>query len=126
MKLRRHETSNLIKELQTKMIKALFDCKSIEEVHTTGYSRVLKTIEDIIKNLRENKIQANDLIVSKTLRKQVQEYKSQAPHVSAAIQIIGKGKKVNVGDTIKFVYTDKDHHNLLCRVKVADQNKKQN
>ncbi|MEM3385700.1 MAG: DNA polymerase domain-containing protein [Nitrososphaeria archaeon] len=126
IKLRRHDTPNLIKELQTKMIKALFDCKNIQEVYTIGYSKALKTIEDIIKKLRENKIQAEDLTISKTLRKPIQEYKSLVPHVSAAIQIIGKGEKVNVGDTIKFVYTDKDHHNLLCRVKVADRNKKLN
>ncbi|MEM3714349.1 MAG: DNA polymerase domain-containing protein [Nitrososphaeria archaeon] len=79
IKLRRHETSNLIKELQTKMIKALFDCKSIEEVYTIGYSRALKIIEETIKNMTENKIPEKDLILSKTLRKPIQEYKSTPP-----------------------------------------------
>ncbi|MEM2073959.1 MAG: DNA polymerase domain-containing protein [Nitrososphaeria archaeon] len=126
IELRRHDTPNLIKELQTKMIKALFDCKSIEEVYTIGYSRALKIIEETIKNMTENKIPEKDLILSKTLRKPIQEYKSTPPHVAAAIQIIGKGGKVNTGDTIRFVYTDKDHHNPLCRVRILDQNRKIN
>ena len=38
------------------------------------------------------------------------------PHVSAAIQLSGEDKQPSKGDTIKYIYTDSQHKNPLCRV----------
>src|ERR671930_2398311 len=54
-----------------------------------------------------------DLIISKLLRQDIQNYKSSFPHVSAAIQL----RKYPIkGDTIQYIYTDSQHNNPLCRV----------
>ena len=38
------------------------------------------------------------------------------PHVSAPIQLSAEDKHLSKGDTIKYIYTDSQHKNPLCRV----------
>ena len=42
------------------------------------------------------------------------------PHVSAAIQLSNEDKHPSKGDTIKYIYTDSQHRNPLCRVVPVD------
>jgi DNA polymerase elongation subunit (family B) len=42
--------------------------------------------------------------------------KNDVPHVSAAIQLSNEDKHPSRGDTIKYIYTDSQHKNPLCRV----------
>ena len=56
------------------------------------------------------------LVVSKLLGQNIEKYRSLFPHVSAAIQLSGKYKHPSKGDTIKYIYTDSQHKNPLCRV----------
>jgi DNA polymerase elongation subunit (family B) len=58
----------------------------------------------------------NDLVVSKLLGQNIEKYRSLFPHVSAAIQLSGKYKHPSKGDTIKYIYTDSQDKNSLCRV----------
>jgi DNA polymerase elongation subunit (family B) len=48
------------------------------------------------------------------------KYRSLFPHVSAAIQLSNKDKHPSKGDTIKYIYTDSQHKNPLCRVASID------
>ena len=64
-------------------------------------------------------IQQQDLIISKLLRQDIEKYKSLFAHVSAAIQLSSKGGVDNhprKGDTIRYIYTNSQHRNPLCRV----------
>jgi DNA polymerase elongation subunit (family B) len=47
------------------------------------------------------------------------------PHVSDAIQLSGEDRHPSKGDTIRYIYTDSQHKNPLCRV-VPVENKHQN
>jgi DNA polymerase elongation subunit (family B) len=44
------------------------------------------------------------------------KYRSLFPHVSAAIQLTNEDKHPSKGDTIKYIYTNSQHKNPLCRV----------
>ena len=60
-----------------------------------------------------------DLVISKLLRQDIEKYKSLFAHVSAAIQLSSKGGVDNhprKGDTIRYIYTNSQHRNPLCRV----------
>lgn len=57
-----------------------------------------------------------ELIVSKILQKPLARYKSVFPHVSAAIQLASRGRKVKEGESVDFIFVDANHHNPLCRV----------
>jgi DNA polymerase elongation subunit (family B) len=120
IEVRRHDTPKFIKDFQVKLIKTLFDCKNAEEVHTIGYDRALQVVTEAIEDLMMDRVPPEDLVVSKILRKPVSQYRSMFPHVSAAIQLIGRGRDVKPGETVDFIYTDADHHNPLCRVMAYD------
>jgi DNA polymerase elongation subunit (family B) len=48
------------------------------------------------------------------------KYRSLFPHVSAAIQLSNEDKYPSKGDTIKYIYTNSQHKNPLCRVVSID------
>jgi DNA polymerase elongation subunit (family B) len=60
------------------------------------------------------------LVVSKLLGQNIIKYRSLFPQVSAAIQLSNKDKHLTKGDTIKYIYTNSQHKNPLCRVASMD------
>ena len=56
------------------------------------------------------------LVISKLLGQNIEKYRSLFPHVSVAIQLSGEDKHPSKGDTIRYIYTDSQHKNPLCRV----------
>jgi DNA polymerase elongation subunit (family B) len=57
-----------------------------------------------------------------TVGQNVEKYRSLFPHVSAAIQLSNEDKHPSKGDTIKYIYTDSQHKNPLCRVVPVQKN----
>jgi DNA polymerase elongation subunit (family B) len=98
----------------------LFDWKNSEEVMTKGYENALMLVTKAIDKIMigGDDIVQEDLVISKLLGQNVEKYKSLFPHVCAAIQL-GRdqsGKLPSKGDNIKYIYTDAQHSNPLCRV----------
>src|SRR5215207_2047671 len=60
------------------------------------------------------------LVISKLLGQDLIKYKSLFPHVSAAIQLSNEDGRPSKGDTIRYIYTDSQHKNPLCRVASID------
>jgi DNA polymerase elongation subunit (family B) len=83
---------------------------------TKAIDRVMIGGDDVTKN---------DLAISKLLGQNIEKYRSLFPHVGAAIQLSGEDKHPYKGDTIRYIYTDSQHKNPLCRV-VPVENKHQN
>jgi DNA polymerase elongation subunit (family B) len=61
-------------------------------------------------------ITQDDPAVSKLLGQDITKYKSLFPHVSAAIQLSNEDRHPLKGDIIKYIYTNSQHKNPLCRV----------
>ena len=120
VELRRHDTPKFIKEFQTKLIKTLFSCENAEQVQTEGYNKALQLVTEAIDDLTKGKVPPEDLVVSKTLKKTVTQYRSVFPHVSAAIQLASRGRSIEPGERVNFIYTDADHRNPLCRVAATE------
>jgi len=58
-----------------------------------------------------------DLVISKLLRQDIEQYKSLFPHVSAAIQLSSTYRRYpSKGDTINYIYTNTQHKNPPCRI----------
>jgi DNA polymerase elongation subunit (family B) len=74
---------------------------------TRAIDKIMIGGEDITKD---------DLVISKLLGQNIEKYRSLFPHVSAAIQLSNEDKHPSKGDTIKYIYTDSQHKNPLCRV----------
>ena len=118
VEIRRHDTPNLIKQFQTELLSTLFDCKSIEEIINKGYENALLLVTKAIDRIMigGDDVTKNDLVISKLLGQNIEKYRSLFPHVSAAIQLSNEDKHPSKGDTIKYIYTDSQHKNPLCRV----------
>jgi DNA polymerase elongation subunit (family B) len=116
IEIRRHDTPRLIKDLQARLIRTLFDCKDAEEVRRSGYKQSLLVLTETINKVMVGEVEPRDLVVSKILRKVHSKYSSIFPHVSAAIQLASRGRNVKQGEKVDFIFTDVDHQNPLCRV----------
>jgi DNA polymerase elongation subunit (family B) len=123
VEIRRHDTPKLIKEFQTELLSALFDCENVEEIINKGYENALLLVTKAIDKIMigGDDITQDDLIIHKLLGQDIRKYRSLFPHVSAAIQLSNNEDKLSSkGDTIKYIYTDSQHKNPLCRVASID------
>ena len=73
-------------------------------------------ITQSVDKLNNGEVQINDLVISKLLRQNIENYKSLFPHVSAAIRLNVSGAIANRGDTVQYVHTDSSHTNPLQRI----------
>jgi DNA polymerase elongation subunit (family B) len=128
VEIRRHDTPKFIKEFQTELLYTLFDCKDTKEIMKEGYENALllvtKAIDKIM--LGGEAVTQEDLVISKLLGQDLMKYRSLFPHVSAAIQLSNEDKHPSKGDTIKYIHTDSQHKNPLCRVVSIDSTKGKN
>jgi DNA polymerase elongation subunit (family B) len=118
VEIRRHDTPNLVKEFQTELLSTLFDCKSKEEIINTGYENALLLVTKAMDKIMIGgmDVTKKDLVISKLLGQNIEKYRSLFPHVSAAIQLSAEDRQPSKGDTIRYIYTDSQHKNPLCRV----------
>jgi DNA polymerase elongation subunit (family B) len=122
---RRHDTPKFIKQFQTELLNTLFDCKDTEEVANKGYENALLLVTKAIDKIMigGDDITQDDLVISKLLGHDITNYRSLFPHVSAAIQLSNdEDKHPSKGDIIKYIYTNSQHNNPLCRVVPLDSN----
>ena len=116
---RRHDSPAFIKEFQRTLLSTLFDCKSYNEVLTTGYQNALVYVTQSINKLMNGEVQITDLVISKLLRQNIEKYRALFPHVSAAIRLNISGVIANRGDSIQYVHTDSNHTDPLYRITPA-------
>jgi DNA polymerase elongation subunit (family B) len=122
IEIRRHDTPKFIKEFQTELLSTLFGCKDVKDIKNKGYESALllvtKAIDKIM--LAGEDITHGDLVISKLLGQDITKYRSLFPHVSAAIQLSNEDRHPSKGDAIKYIYTNSQHKNPLCRVAPVD------
>jgi DNA polymerase elongation subunit (family B) len=119
IEVRRHDTPSLIKQFQTELLHTLFDCKDKEEIISKGYENALLLVTKAIDRIMigGDDIIQDDLVISKLLGQDITKYRNLFPHISAAIQLSNdEDKHPFKGDTIKYIYTNSQHKNPLCRV----------
>ncbi|RLI09995.1 hypothetical protein DRO42_02675 [Candidatus Bathyarchaeota archaeon] len=109
MELRRHDTPPFIKRLQMRGMKVLFDAESAEEVMDRQLPKVQKLVEKACGEIIRGEVEAEELVISKMLRRRPSEYASKQPHVVAA----ELGAEDNV---IKYLFTDAGRVNPYMRV----------
>jgi DNA polymerase elongation subunit (family B) len=101
------------------LLYTLFDCNNVDEIVTKGYENALLLVTRAIDKIRIGgaEITQDDLIISKLLGQNIEKYRSLFPHVCAAIQSkTNEDSMPSKGDNIKYIYTDAQHSNPLCRV----------
>jgi DNA polymerase-2 len=116
IELRRRDYPPFIKDFQMNLIKILLDADKPDDVENKQFKKAVDYVIQTSEKVREGKINIEQLVISKILRKPVNEYRSLFPHVIAAIQEAQKGKKHRIGEKIDFWYVHADHVNPFRRV----------
>ncbi|MEM3079441.1 MAG: DNA polymerase domain-containing protein, partial [Thermoproteota archaeon] len=120
IELRRHDCPTFIKRFETRLMEILFDAEKAEEIWKTQCKKAFNYVVETCDLIRMGKIPLNELVISKSLRRPVNNYRSLFPHVVAAKQLIQMGKQLKSGDTIDFIYVNAEHRNPFRRVTPAE------
>jgi len=105
----RRDWCELAKQTGEYTINQILSCQSCDTLIENIHEYLFKVRED----LAEDKIPSRKFEISKALAKAPDEYpdKKSLPHVTVAQRLISQGKRVAVGDTIKYIICD-DGSNL--------------
>jgi len=114
--LRRHDTPPFLKDFQEELMRILFDASSAEEVETRQFKRACGFVEETCRKIRRGEVNPDELTVRKVLRKPLREYRSLLPHVVAAKHLTWKGKRLEGGENVGFLYVNASHRNPYRRV----------
>jgi DNA polymerase elongation subunit (family B) len=106
----RRDWCNLARNMQSKVIE--FVLKEGNE------KKALEYVKKTIQELKERKIDKEDIMIKTQLKKPLQEYKAITPHVIAAEKIKEKGEPIDVGMLIKFFIAETREKKKLIREKV--------
>jgi DNA polymerase elongation subunit (family B) len=121
IEMRRHDIPVFIKAFQENLIKTLLQGDTIKDIYDTGLENPLDLVTnsiDLIMTGGEMKI--SDLVITKTMGREISKYNALFPHVSAALQLNNKGKTPKKGDEVGFINTESKHKNPLRRIKAID------
>ena len=116
IELRRHDAPPLVRRFQEELMAILLDAGNAEEVRNDNVREAWQYVYETCSSIRQNRMKPEDLVVSKVLRKPIDEYKSSLPHVIAAKQLLNKGRPSESGDVIDFIYVNTEHANPVRRV----------
>lgn len=117
IELRREDMPEFVRDFQRRLIITLMNRRSEEDVISNGLREAKELLEKSLKEIMEGRVDVDSLFVLKRLRKPPEEYKNRVAHLSAALQLLGAGKEVFVGDGIRFLMTDVNNKNPVCRVR---------
>lgn len=112
IELRRHDTPEYINALQLKVMTTMFRYNDAEMVESEGVQEALTVAEDSLRKVRLGKVDPKELIISKRLRKELEDYAALQPHIVAAML----GEET---DTARYILMNTQSPNPFLRVMPA-------
>lgn len=70
--------------------------------------KAMRHITKVIQDLKEHKVDIEDVTITTQLQKEIEEYEAIGPHVKAAMRMRQKGMQVGAGTRIQYVVTRGD------------------
>ena len=103
---RRHDTAEFFSNVQQGILNIMSEANSIKEVRDL-MPKVRKFFQIHLELLRYKKVPINDLVLTKRISKDVDEYKNRnTVELDALLQLKHAGKSLKSGQILKFVLTD--------------------
>ncbi len=106
---RRHDTPAFIHKTQEQMIHALFKPEEPENVLCDGLAEAQSIALRAIRKLRQGRIDPGELVISKRLRRDLDDYSSKQPHIVAAL--LGDMEEMS-----RYILVNTGHANPFLRV----------
>jgi len=106
----RRDWCNLARQVQNKIIRLV--------LKEGNEKKALEYVMEIIKKIKQRKINKEDLIIRTQLKKPLSEYKAISPHVIAAKKMLEKEIPINQGNLISYYIAETRDKKKLVRDKV--------
>ena len=101
--LRREDTPLFVSDTQLRVLQILADEKDPNQLHGL-LPDVLSMLRERLSALSNRKIALNELIVTQTLSRELDQYRVPSPVARAALQLQAVGKMVRMGQRIQLLY----------------------
>lgn len=95
LELVRRDWAPIVKNTQKEVLMSILEEGDVD--------KAIKIIKKVLKDIKNNKIDKNELIIHTQITKNIQDYKQLAPHVVAAKKIEEHGRKIEKGDIIRYI-----------------------
>jgi DNA polymerase elongation subunit (family B) len=90
--------------MQREMLEILARAPTADELHE--YIPISSAVvERTIKDLRENLIPVEDLLITKKLSRDLENYRTPSQAARAAMQLVQAGRHISAGQRVKFLLT---------------------
>ena len=112
----RRDWCQLTRNLQSEML-----AKILED---GDEKKALNILKDVVKRLKERKVELVDLMIRTQLRRPLNKYLSEGPHVIAAKKMKARGIQVSTGMLIEYFVGEGSGKRIGDRVYLADEKAK--
>jgi DNA polymerase elongation subunit (family B) len=119
LEVRRRDTPRFVCDMQMDMIKALATAGNSKEF-LERIPSALKVVRKYRRRLIDGDVPVWDLIVTKHLSKDLDEYKQRVSQVIAAEQLLREGVEVSAGKNVSFLFTSAENRRYERRVKAKE------
>ncbi len=103
--LRRHDSPEIVKKLQTEVLAVLGTARGSEEFHEL-VPQAVKVLHAHVDRIRSGRVPAEYLVIRKNLSKDPKQYSHRVPQAIAAEQLRRNGLEVSAGQTVGYVILD--------------------
>jgi DNA polymerase elongation subunit (family B) len=119
LEVRRRDTPKFVYDAQMEMIKALAAADDSKEFREK-VPDALNVVKEYRRKLLEGEVPVWDLIVTKRLSKNLEEYTQKVSQMIAGEQLKKKGFEVSAGKSVKFLFTSANNKRYKRRVKAKE------
>ncbi|MHB8566222.1 MAG: DNA polymerase domain-containing protein [Nitrososphaerales archaeon] len=107
IELRRRDTPVIFKQCQTRILTALSECIDVEELRKKAQTDAIQIFNEFASRLERHDVPATDLLITRRLSKNLEEYNSQRQlSVNASSKLEQKGLKLQAGQSVSYVITN--------------------
>jgi len=93
----RRDWSNIAKETQERVLKAILKDRSPD--------KAVKVVRETLKRIRSGDVEMKNLTILSQLTRPIDQYEQVGPHVAAAVKAIDRGRHIKAGSVISYIIT---------------------
>ena len=101
---RRRDAPPFVAQAQLEIISRLAKAATAAEMQAL-LPGIVSFLRGRVRALREGRIPLNELVLRQRLSRELEQYRTQSPAARAAAQLQAAGKRVNVGESVRLVFT---------------------
>jgi len=119
LEVRRRDTPKFVYDAQMEMIRVLATAND-SKAFVEKIPDALKVVKEYRRKLIDGEVPIWDLIVTKRLSKNLENYKQKVSQVIAAEQLLKEGVEVSAGKSVRFLFTSAENKRYERRVRAEE------